>query len=178
MNCAMRKIGCHLLNLIMLGLLASLSNCDPNNHAATDHPCNFPDADTENNLRGGKWYKIIDKTTSINLVDTTSNAIIHRDSVILYNDNLEIIPSSYEFHIDNWIFKNLKPYEGVPFNDPQALLDLKERTFYLRTAYDDYDTIRIIFRQCLTDQVIFNGQANSKPINDPHSGSTSYYFKK
>ena len=73
----------------------SFSSCDPNNHKPTDHPCHFPDADTENNLRGAKWYKIIDKVTSENLVGTTKTSKIHVDSVVLMDENFKVIPPAY-----------------------------------------------------------------------------------
>ncbi|HNP17543.1 MAG TPA: hypothetical protein PKL31_03830 [Fulvivirga sp.] len=164
---------------LLILLISSFSGCDPNSHGPSDHPCNFPDAYTENDLRSPRSYKIIDKITSINLVDTTVDAIIHRDSVILMDENFDIIPQVYTYWVDNWIFENLEIYKDVPFNDPQALLDLKERTFYLRTSSDDLDTIKIYFQQCLILEVLFNGQSTEQPLNSPHLGSgASFYFKK
>lgn len=164
--------------ILILILCVAFSGCDPNIHRPSDHPCNFPDFLSEKDLRSRRWYKIIDKSTSINLVDTTVGAVIHADSVILYDDKLNQQQSSYEYVIDNWVFTNLEPYKNVPFNDPQALLDLTEGTFYLKTAYNDWDTIHIIFNQCLIYDVKFNGQDTRKPKNDPNDGSSSFYFRK
>ena len=159
--------------------LCSLSNCDPNNHKASDHPCHFPDAFTEANLRQGWTYKIIDKKTSQNLVGVTKTATIHADSVVLMDENLDVIQRSYRYYIDNWIFDNLFFYKDVPFNDPDALLNLKERTFYLRTSYKDIDTIKILFKQCLINPpILFNGISANRPDNDPYSAGIAFYFKK
>lgn len=166
------------LNCLFLG-------CDPNAHKPSDHPCNFPDLDTERDLLAPWTYKIIDKNTSLNLVDTTKNAIIHADSVLLMDENLQpMLPTGlgyrYRYSIDNWVFYDFLPYNGmeVPFKDPQAYLDLEQRTFYLKTSKSDLDTIQIVFQQCLVFQVFFNGVSTGKPSNDPLSGSASFYFKK
>jgi hypothetical protein len=162
-------------------ILASCIGCDPNHHRPTDHPCNFPDAQTENNLRAPWNYKIIDKTSSINLVDTTADAVIHADSVILMDENFNHIYSDYKYFIDNWIFYNLVPYIDIPFGEPDeadVLLNLDERTFYLQTAYDDLDTIQVYFNQCLIEKVLFNGLSTEEPDNDPNVGVTSFYFRK
>ena len=182
------KIIRHLTSVLVIICCCSLSNCDPNNHKASNHPCNFPNAETENSLREPWSYKIIDKVTSKNLVDTTRNASIHADSVILMDENLEVIPSfrngsvarlPYRYYIDNWIFDNLTPYKDVPFNDPAALLNLKERTFYLRTAYNDIDTIKISFNQCLIKPPLsFNGSLNTGEPKNEISGYASFYFRK
>ena len=163
----------------------SLSSCDPNNHKPTDHPCHFPDIWTENFLRDPKGYTIIDKITSQNIVGTTNKARIHPDSVVLMDVNFKVIPPGYgkdkiyEYYIDGWIFSNLTPYIDVPFNDPDALLNLKERTFYLRTAYNDLDTIKISFKQCLIKPpVLFNNLNTDKPDNDPSQGGAGFYFRK
>ncbi|HNT49314.1 MAG TPA: hypothetical protein PKK67_01910 [Cyclobacteriaceae bacterium] len=164
--------------IITVLLLSSFSGCDPNIHKPSDHPCNFPDLDAEINPRSPQWYKIIDKVTSVNLVDITTDAIIHRDSVVLYDDHFEEIPPSNRYFIDNWVYTNLEPYKDVPFHDPQALLDLTERTFYLKTSYNDIDTIRIVYKQCLIHEIYFNGLDTRRPANDPHEGYTTFYFKK
>ncbi len=171
--------------LIVL-LCSSLSNCDPNQHKPSNHPCNFPDVWTENFLRSPKPYKIIDKVTSENLVGTTKTSRIHADSVVLMDENFKVLPPAYgkdkiyEYYIDNWIFTNLTPYIDVPFNDPDALLNLKERTFYLRTAYNDIDTIKIFFKQCLIKPpVSFNSSTDTtEPINKRYSGYATFYFRK
>ncbi|HNP17545.1 MAG TPA: hypothetical protein PKL31_03840 [Fulvivirga sp.] len=159
-------------------LISSFSSCDPNSHGPSDHPCNFPDAYTENDLRSPWTYKIIDKVTSVNLVDTTADAIIQLDSVRLMDENFEEIAPDYRYWIDNWTFENFTPYKDVPFNDPQALLNLKERTFYLQTSHDDIDTIQTYFGQCLVIKVLFNGQPTLQPDNEFYDGRTSFYFKK
>jgi hypothetical protein len=159
-------------------LISSLSGCDPNGHGPSDHPCNFPDAQTENDLRSPWTYKIIDKATSVHLVDTSADAIIHLDSVVLMDENLDEIEHRVRYLIDNWTFENFTPYKDIPFNDPQALLDLKERTFYLRTSFDDLDTIQIYFQQCLVLKVLFNEQPTLRPDNENYNGGTSFYFKK
>lgn len=166
--------------LFIVFLCTSLSNCDPNDHSASDHPCNFPDVETEIDLRSPWTYKIIDKKTSKNLVDTTDDALIHRDSVILFDENFEAIPPSYEYYLDNWTFDNFLPYYDLPllFDDPDAYLNLEQRTFYLRTAYNDLDTIDIFFEQCLVKEVLFNGVDTHQPMNHPYDGGTSLYFKK
>ena len=164
-------------------LCCMLSSCDRNQ----DHPCNFPDDETQNDLRSPWTYKIIDKLTSENLVDTTRAAIIHADSVVLMDENLQKLPfaysreCAYEYYIDNWIFDNFFPYNGMlgPWDDPEAYLNLQHRTFYLRTAYDDVDTIEIDFEQCLVNPpVLFNGQMTEQSINDSYDGGTSLYFRK
>jgi hypothetical protein len=159
-------------------LISSFSSCDPNSHGPSDHPCNFPDADTENELRSPWSYKIIDKITSVNLVDTTSNSIIHLDSVKLMDENFVEIESAPFFYLDNWTFENFTAYKDVPFNNPEALLSLDERTFYLRTSFEDLDTIQIYFEQCLVLRVLFNGQSTLQPDNEFYNGTTSLYFKK
>ncbi|NOS90816.1 MAG: hypothetical protein HOP30_02735 [Cyclobacteriaceae bacterium] len=163
----------------------SLAGCDPNTHKASDHPCNFPDAETENFLRGPKAFVIIDKVTSENLVGTSKTSRIHADSVVLMDENRKVLPPRfgkdkiYEYYIDGWIFTNLTPYSDVPYNDPSALLNLKERTFYLQTAYNDIDTIKISFKQCLINPpVLFNNQNTDRPTNDPSNGGGTFYFKK
>lgn len=164
----------------------SFSGCDPNIHKPTDHPCNFPDVWTENFLRDPKAYKIIDKVTLENLVGTSKTSRIHADSVVLMDENMKVLPPRfgkdkiYEFLIDNWVFTNLTPYTDVPFNDPDALLNLKERVFYLRTAYNDIDTIKISFEQCLVrPPVSFNGSTDTnEPINEKYDGYANFYFRK
>jgi len=174
-----------IVSVAAISFFSALSNCDPNIHKASNHPCNFPDAVTENFLRSPIWYKIIDKVTSKNLVDTTKTAKIHADSVVLMDENFKVIPPAYgknkiyEYYIDNWVFTNLTPYEDVPFNDPDALLNLKERIFYLRTAYNDVDTIKISFKQCLINPpILFNNLNIDQPKNDPNQGGTGFYFRK
>jgi hypothetical protein len=166
-------------------LCCILSGCDP--HKPLDHPCNFPDAETQNNLRSPWTYKIIDKVTFENLVDTTKTAVIHADSVVLMDENLQRLPfgynrqEAYRYYIDNWIFDNLFPYNGMPgsWDDPQAYLNLEHRTFYLRTAYNDLDTIDIYFEQCLINPpILFNGRTTEEPDNEPNEGYASFYFKK
>ena len=164
--------------ILILILCVVFSGCEPDLHEPSDHPCHFPDIFTEKNLRSPQWYKIIDKSTSLNLVDTTSDAIINADSVILLNDKFIELSSSYEYVIDNWVFTNLEVYKDVPFNDPQALLNLHEKTFFLRVSYNDIDTIRVVFKQCLIYEVFFNELDTNKPENDPHGGSASFYFRK
>ena len=67
----------------------------------------------------------------------------------------------------------------MPFNDPDALLNLKERTFYLRTSYKDIDTIKILFKQCLINPpIFFNGVSANEPANEPYNGYASFYLKK
>lgn len=163
-----------LFNILLV--VFSFSSCDP--HAPSDHPCNFPDAETENNLRAALTFKIIDGETGLNLVDTTQDAVIHTDSVVLYDVNFDTIPRSYEYYIDNWIFTNFYAYKDVPFNEPQALLELDERIFYLQTSNRDVDTIKVLFDQCLITEVLFNEKATSLPLNHPYSGGSSFYFKK
>lgn len=156
-----------------------VSGCDP--HKPSDHPCNFPDVQTENDLRVPWTYKIIDKVTSENLVDTTANAIIKADSVFLLDDNFQIIPPKYGYFLDNWVFENFLPYYGMqgPWDDPDAYLNLEHRTFYLRTSYNDIDTIDIYFEQCLVNHpVLFNGLTTEQPDNHTYDGGTSLYFKK
>jgi hypothetical protein len=174
-----------LSSVLAIIFCCSLSDCDPNPHKPSNHPCNFPDVWTENFLRDPKGYKIIDKLTSENLVGTTKTAKIHADSVTLMDENFKVIPPAYgedkiyEYYIDGWVFNNLAPYIDVPFNDPDALLNLKERTFYLRTAYNDIDTIKISFKQCLINPpVLFNKLNTDKPDNDPSQGGTTFYFRK
>lgn len=159
-------------------LSTSLTDCDRGD--TPKHPCNFPDVETANNLLVPWSYKIIDKTTSVNLVDNKTNSTIHVDSVVLFDDNFEIIPSSYRYWIDNWIFENLTPYKGmaVPANDPKAYLDLKERYFFLRTSFNDIDTIKITFESCLVKTVLFNGRSTLQPANHQYDGGCSFYFKK
>jgi len=170
-----------LLGVICFVLIvSSFSGCDPNSHNPSDHPCNFPDLDTELGLRTPFPYKIIDKTTLLSLVDTTKDAIIHRDSVKLFDANFEEISSSYNNsgYCPDWEFNNLLLYKDVSYTDPQELLDLQERTFYLQTAFDDIDTIHVTFEQCLTISILFNGLDTYRPINDPAECSSSLYFKK
>jgi hypothetical protein len=123
--------------------------------------------------------------TSANLIGTSKTARIHADSVVLMDENLKVIPPAYgkdkiyEYYIDGYVFTNLAPYIDIPFNDPNALLNLKERTFYLRTAYNDFDTIKISFKQCLINPpILFNGFDSYQPDNDTSQGSASFYFKK
>lgn len=159
-------------------IVCLFSSCDQNNHNASEHPCNFPDAETENNLTVPLSFKILDRLTLINLVDTTASAKIHIDSVHLYDEQFNEIPQEVEYWIDNWTFKNFEPYIDVPLNDPQALLDLEERTFYLRTSIDDIDTINVYFEQCLLLKVLFNGQSTIQPQGEPYDGYASLYFLK
>ena len=169
-----------LLLSIFTFLIISLPGCDPNNHSASDHPCNFPSALEENSLYTPWSYIIIDKTTLLSIVDTTKTAIIHRDSVLLYDENFTEITSSYEYSefCPEWIFTNLATHINIPFNDPQALLDLKERTYYLQTSFNDMDTIDIFYSSCLVKSILFNGQNTSQPLNDPNICGASFYFKK
>ena len=183
-NSTMKTNTIHIVSITGIVLLCCmLSGCDRHQ----DHPCNFPDVETENNLRSAWTYKIIDKVTSENLVDTTAGAIIQADSVILMDENFQKLPfeysreHAYRYLIDNWIFDNLFPYNGMPgpWNDPEAYLNLEHRTFYLRTAYDDIDTIEIYFEQCLIKPpILFNGLSTDQPDNDPNEGYASFYFKK
>jgi hypothetical protein len=180
-----------LFSAVAVVFLCSQSGCIRDIHGPSDHPCRFPDAYTENDLRSAWTYKIIDKATSENLVGTTKDAKIHADSVVLMDENFKAIPSyrdangqmarfTYRYYIDNWIFDNMYPYIDVPYNDPNALLNLKERTFYLRTAYNDIDTIKISFNQCLINPPLsFNGSMNTdEPKNERYSGYASFYFRK
>lgn len=177
----LRFAGCCFLALVA----NSISNCDPNQHKPSNHPCNFPDVQTENFLRDPKAYKIIDKATSQNIVGTTNTARVHPDSVVLMDENLKVLPPAfgkskiYEYYIDGFVFTNLRPYVDVPFNDPDALLNLKERTFYLKTSFNDIDTIKISFKQCLINPpILFNGLDSFQPNNDISQGSVSFYFRK
>ena len=158
--------------------LCSLSNCVPDYRNASDNPCHFS-SNGDRDLRSPWDYKINDKKTSQSLVGVTKTATIHADSVVLMDENLDIIPRKYRYNYDSWIFENLIPYKDVPFNDPDALLNLKERTFYLRTSYKDIDTIKVFFKQCLINPpLLFNGISANRPDNDPYEGGVAFYFKK
>jgi hypothetical protein len=95
-----------LIVIISIILITSLSDCDHNR--ASVHPCNFPDDETLTDLLSPWEYKIIDKASSVNLVDTVKNARIHIDSVILFDENFEVISPSYGYRIDNWVFSVCK----------------------------------------------------------------------
>ncbi len=178
----------HTISVTSILLMCCLlSNCDPNFHKPSNHPCNFPDVWTENNLRSPWTYKFIDKVTSANLVDTVVNSIINADSVILMDENFQKLPfqynqqKAYRYLIDNWIFDNLFPYNGMPgpWDNPHAYLNLEHRTFYLQTAYDDIDTIDIYFEKCLImPPILFNGLNTDQPDNDLNEGYASFYFRK
>jgi hypothetical protein len=163
--------------MTVVSLIIFLHACDPNSHKASDHPCNFPDAETENSLRSPFSFKILDLNTFENIVDTTANALIHPDSVKLYNaDWLEIDPEP-RFRFDGeWIFDNFPPYLDVPVNDPEALLELDRKTFYLMTSFDDVDTVDVFFNSCLVTEVSFNKTSTERPESVPTSAS--FYFKK
>jgi len=158
-------------------LCISVSSCDPNHHRPTNHPCNFPDAETENDLRSPFSFKILDAISFENIVGTSINHKVNPDSVKIFDKNWVEIDPKPRFRFDNeWIFDNFPPYINIPFNDPQALLSLDEDTFFLSTVYDDVDTIKIIFNSCLVSEVFFNGIKADRPENVPTSAS--FYFKK
>ena len=162
---------------LLISLLGILQGCDPNNHNPTDHPCNFPDAGTENGLRNAFSFKILDKVTFKNVVDTLENSRIHPDSVRLFDSDWNEIDPKPRFRFDNeWIFDNFPPYINVPFNNPQALLDLETLTFYLTTSNNDIDTIEVFFTSCLVAETYFNKLSAQRPENV--QTSASFYFKK
>jgi hypothetical protein len=172
----MSKNSYYLLFLISITWLTSLSNCDPTNHSPSDHPCNFPDIDTENNLRSPWSFKILKNGTFENMVGVTKN-LIHPDSVKLYDKNLIEIDPKPRLRFDNeWTFDNFPPYINVPFNDPKALLDLDEEVFYLKTNFEDIDTISVSFNSCLIMNVLFNGRLTERPASV--NSSASFYFIK
>ena len=154
----------------------SLSDC-VNEHAPTDHPCNFPDAQTENDLRSPFSFKILDAVTFVNIVGTTETFPIHPNDVKLYDSKWKEIDPKPRLRFDGeWIFDNFTPYIDVPFNNPQALLDLENRKFYLQVSPEDVDTIVVHFNSCLVKEVMFNDLSTERPPIVPTSAS--FYFLK
>ena len=164
--------------IFVIFIFASLFNCERDDHKASDHPCHFPDADTENNLREPFTFKIIDALDFHNLVGIDKASLIHPDSVRLFDDKgNEIDPQPRLRSSDQeWIFENLPPYKDVPFNDPQALLNLNLRIFYLKPTYNDTDTLVIHFNKCLVLSIDYNGLNSSQPEGVPTSAG--FYFRK
>lgn len=169
----MRYIVLGLIVLCILGAMLSITGCKKD----YTHPCNFPDEFTASTFRDRLSYKIIDESTLTNLVDTSKTASIHLDSVYLLTASLDTIPTKYDYYIDNWAFQNFYAYYGVSV-DPQELLGLSHRVFYLRTSYDDLDTIDVYFNQCLIEKVLFNKKSTEVAFDEPYEGSTSLYFRK
>lgn len=159
-------------------VLLSFFGCNPNGHNTSTHPCNFPDDETGANLRSPFSFKILDKESFKNKVDTIlSNDFIHPDSVLLYTDSFEEINPSPRFRFDKeWIFDNFPPYTDVPFNDAQALLNLTNKIFYLQTSNNDLDTIEVKFNSCLVSEVTFNQRPTALP--EGVQSSAGFYFLK
>ena len=125
--------------LAIIALMTQFINCDLGPNPPTRHPCNFPDYDTQTGVSYPLTYKIIDKNTFVNLIDTTKNALINADSVRLFDEQFNELPSLsgeshiYKYYIDNWVFTNFYLYHGMPglWEDPEAYTKLTKRTFYL-----------------------------------------------
>jgi hypothetical protein len=158
-------------------LSISLTDCNSNYEGPSNHPCHFPDANTENDLRDPFSFKILDSLTFKNIVGVTPDFRIHPDSVKLYDYNgIELDPMPRLRFDNEWIFDNFPPYVNVSFNDPQSLLDLQKKTFYLKVNYYDVDTIEVLFKSCLVEKVLFDKRSTTQPQSIP--SSASFYFRK
>src|SRR5690606_6202147 len=82
-------------------LCISVSSCDPNHHRPTNHPCNFPDAETENDLRSPFSFKILDAISFENIVGTSINHKVNPDSVKIFDKNWVEIDPKPRFRFDN-----------------------------------------------------------------------------